>query len=106
MRKRLGILPREEPPLDSGAWPRGFQDISVVGPPRDRASVAFAQAPENTECALGARVGRHRHCSYIGTMWEHYKKTFKSVQAAIAILTIVIYFGLDRVVVRHGACSF
>jgi len=29
-------------------------------------------------------------------MWEHYKKTFKSVQAAIAIATIVIYFGLHR----------
>jgi hypothetical protein len=29
-------------------------------------------------------------------MWEHYKKTFKSIQAAIAILTIVIYVGMDR----------
>lgn len=29
-------------------------------------------------------------------MWEHYKKTFKSVQAAIAIATIGIYFGLHR----------
>ncbi len=29
-------------------------------------------------------------------MWEHYKKTFKSMQAAIAIATIVIYFGLHR----------
>lgn len=29
-------------------------------------------------------------------MWEHYKKTFKSVQAAIAIATICIYFGLHR----------
>ncbi len=29
-------------------------------------------------------------------MWEHYKKTFKSVQAAIAVATIGIYFGLQR----------
>jgi len=29
-------------------------------------------------------------------MCEHYKKTFKSVQAAIAIATIGIYFGLHR----------
>jgi len=29
-------------------------------------------------------------------MWDHYKKTFKSVQAAIAIATIGIYFGLHR----------
>ncbi|HXU62536.1 MAG TPA: hypothetical protein VN962_12585 [Polyangia bacterium] len=29
-------------------------------------------------------------------MWEHYKKTFRSVQAAIAIATIGIYFGLHR----------
>ena len=29
-------------------------------------------------------------------MWEHYKKTFKSVQAAIAIATIGIYFGLQH----------
>ncbi len=29
-------------------------------------------------------------------MWEHYKKTFKSVQAAIAIAIIGIYFGLHR----------
>jgi len=29
-------------------------------------------------------------------MWEHYKKTFKSVQAAIAIATIAIYFGLQH----------
>ena len=29
-------------------------------------------------------------------MWEHYKKTFRSIQAAIAILTIVIYVGLGR----------
>ncbi len=29
-------------------------------------------------------------------MWEHYKKTFKSMQAAIAIATVVIYFGLHR----------
>ena len=41
-------------------------------------------------------MGRHRPCSYIDAMWEHYKKTFKSIQAAIAILTIVIYVGLGR----------
>jgi uncharacterized membrane protein len=29
-------------------------------------------------------------------MWDHYKKTFKSVQAAIAIATVGIYFGLQR----------
>lgn len=29
-------------------------------------------------------------------MWDHYKKTFKSMQAAIALATIVIYFGLHR----------
>jgi len=29
-------------------------------------------------------------------MWEHYKKTFRSVQAAIAIATIGIYIGLHR----------
>jgi uncharacterized membrane protein YfcA len=29
-------------------------------------------------------------------MWEHYKKTFKSVQAAIAIATVAIYFGLGH----------
>jgi uncharacterized membrane protein YfcA len=29
-------------------------------------------------------------------MWEHYKKTFKSVQAAIAIATVVIYFALGH----------
>jgi hypothetical protein len=46
--------------------------------------------------ALAARVGRHRHCSYIVTMWDHYKKTFKSMQLAIALATIVIYFGLYR----------
>jgi hypothetical protein len=43
-----------------------------------------------------ARVGRHRHCSYIVAMWDHYKKTFKSMQVAIALATIVIYFGLNR----------
>ena len=31
-------------------------------------------------------------------MWEHYKKTFKSFQAAIALATIVIYFSVHRVV--------
>jgi len=41
-------------------------------------------------------VRRHRPCSYVPAMWEHYKKTFKSVQAAIAIATIGIYFGLHR----------
>ena len=39
---------------------------------------------------------RHRHCSYMGAMWEHYKRTFKSVQTAIALATVVIYFGLHR----------
>jgi uncharacterized membrane protein YfcA len=29
-------------------------------------------------------------------MWERYKKTFKSVQAAIAIATVGIYFGMHR----------
>ncbi len=29
-------------------------------------------------------------------MWEHYRKTFKSMQLAIALATIVIYFGLHR----------
>ena len=29
-------------------------------------------------------------------MWEHYKRTFKSVQTAIALATVVIYFGLHR----------
>ena len=29
-------------------------------------------------------------------MWDHYKKTFKSMQAGIAIATIVLYFGLHR----------
>ena len=29
-------------------------------------------------------------------MWDHYRKTFKSVQAAIAIATLGIYFGLQR----------
>jgi hypothetical protein len=29
-------------------------------------------------------------------MWEHYKKTFGSMQAAIGIATVVIYFGLQR----------
>lgn len=29
-------------------------------------------------------------------MWEQYKKTFKTIQAAIAIATIAIYFGLNR----------
>ena len=29
-------------------------------------------------------------------MWDHYKKTFKSVQTAIWLATIVIYFGMHR----------
>ncbi|HVZ89124.1 MAG TPA: hypothetical protein VHG72_19300 [Polyangia bacterium] len=29
-------------------------------------------------------------------MWDHYKKTFKPVQAAIAIATVGVYFGLHR----------
>ena len=29
-------------------------------------------------------------------MWDHYKKTFNSVQAAILIATIVIFFGLHH----------
>jgi hypothetical protein len=32
----------------------------------------------------------------MGSMWDHYKKTFKSIQTAIAILTVAIYFGLGR----------
>jgi uncharacterized membrane protein len=31
-------------------------------------------------------------------MWEHYKKTFVSIQGAIAIATITIYFAVHRMV--------
>jgi uncharacterized membrane protein len=29
-------------------------------------------------------------------MWEHYRKTFRSIQAAIAIVSIVVFFFLQR----------
>jgi hypothetical protein len=29
-------------------------------------------------------------------MWDHYKKTFGSVQFAIAVATVGIYYGLER----------
>ena len=29
-------------------------------------------------------------------MWEHYRRTLKPVQAAIATVTVAIYFGMHR----------
>jgi hypothetical protein len=39
-------------------------------------------------------------------MWEHYKKTFKSVQAAIAIATVVIYYALGHLPVVTAVFFF
>ena len=33
-------------------------------------------------------------------MWEHYRKTFWPIQAMILMVSVIIYFGMDRVLPR------